>query len=74
MSQYIWICPNCRHQFQGHVFDEGTYGSGPICNTCCVELEFRHEEDVGAKAALNEPSVKKQVRAPHSASSFGLGA
>ena len=61
MSQYIWICPNCRHQFQGHVFDEGTYGSGPICNTCCVELEFLHEEDVGAKAALNEPSVKKQV-------------
>ena len=67
MSDYIWICPNCRHRFQGHVFDEGTYGTGPICNACCVELEFRRKEDVGVKPAVNEPGVKKPVRTPHPA-------
>ena len=72
MSQYIWICPNCRHQFEGHVFDEGTYGSGPICNTCCVELEFRPKEDVANKSAFKKRNSGKQVHAPHSA--LGRGA
>ena len=67
MSQYIWICPKCLHQFQGHVFDEGTYGNGPICNACCVELEFLPAVDAGAKPAKKEPTGKKQVRAPHPA-------
>ena len=71
-QDYTWICPNCRHQFHGHVFDEGTYGTGPICNACCVELEFLLEEGVGTKAAVNEPHSKKQVRAPHLA--WGRGA
>ena len=67
MSDYIWVCPNCRHRFQGHVFDEGTYGTGPICNACCVELEFRLKEDVGARPAPGEPNARKPVRAPHPA-------
>ena len=67
MSDYIWICPNCRHRFQGHVFDEGTYGTGPICNACCVELEFLPEEDAGVKTAPGEPNAEKPVRAPHPA-------
>lgn len=67
MSRYIWICPKCLHRFQGHVFDEGTYESGPICNACCVELEFRHEEDSGAKPPNKEPNASKQVRATHHA-------
>ena len=74
MSQYIWICPNCRHQFQGHVFDEGTFGSGPICNTCCVELEFLPVEDAANKSAFKERNSGKQVLTPHSTSSLGLGA
>ena len=74
MSQYIWICPNCRHRFQGHVFDEGTYGTGPICITCCVELEFLLGEDVLDESAFKKRNSGTQVRAPHSASSFGLGA
>ena len=72
MSQYIWICPTCRHQFQGHVFDEGTYGSGPICNTCCVELEFLAVEDASDEPAFKKRNSGKQVRAPDSA--LGLGA
>ena len=72
MSQYIWICPNCRHQFQGHVFDEGTYGSGPICNTCCVELEFLPGEDAADEPAFNKRKGKTEARTPHSA--LGRGA
>ena len=67
MSQYIWICPNCRHRFQGHVFDEGTYGTGPICNACCVELEFAPGEDAADEPALKERNRRKQVRATHPA-------
>ena len=72
MSQYIWICPNCRNQFQDHVFDEGTFGSGPICNTCCVELEFRPVEDVVDEPAFKKRKGKTEVRTPHSA--LGRGA
>ena len=67
MSRYIWICPSCRHRFQGHVFDEGTYGTGPICNACCVELEFVPGEDAADESALKERNRGKQVRASHSA-------
>ncbi len=67
MSQYIWICPNCRHRFQGHVFDEGTYGTGPICNACCVELEFAPGGDAADESALKERNRGKQVRATHPA-------
>ena len=74
MSQYIWICPKCRHQFQGHVFDEGTFGSGPICNTCCVELEFLAVEDAADEPAFKKRNRGKQLRTPHSTSSLGLGA
>ena len=72
MSQYIWICPKCRHQFQGHVFDEGTFGSGPICNTCCVELEFLPVEDVADEPAFKKRNSGKQLRTPHPA--LGRGA
>ena len=67
MSRYIWICPSCQHRFQGHVFDEGTYGTGPICNACCVELEFVPGEDAADESALKERNRGKQVRASHPA-------
>ena len=67
MSRYIWICPSCRHRFQGHVFDEGTYGTGPICNACCVELEFRHEENAADEPAFKEQRSEAEVRVTHSA-------
>ncbi len=63
MSRYIWICPKCLHQFQGHVFDEGTYGSGPICNACCVELEFVPGEDAADEPAFKEQRREAEVRA-----------
>ena len=67
MSRYTWICPSCLHQFQGHVFDEGTYGTGPICNACCVELEFAPGEDAADESVFKERNRGKQVRATHPA-------
>ncbi|MCY4382131.1 MAG: hypothetical protein OXE44_03150 [Nitrospinae bacterium] len=67
MSEYIWICPKCLHQFHGHVFDEGTYGNGPICNTCCVELEFLPAVDVADKSAIQERNRETEAPIPHSA-------
>lgn len=67
MSRYTWICPSCLHRFQGHVFDEGTYGTGPICNACCVELEFAPGEDAADEPALKERNRGTQVRATHPA-------
>ena len=37
-AQSVWVCPNCKRTFRGHVFGEGTSMSGPTCNTCCVPL------------------------------------
>jgi len=37
-EQTVWICPNCKRTFRGHVFGEGTSMSGPTCNACCVPL------------------------------------
>ena len=45
------------------MFDEGTYGSGPICNACCVELEFAPGEDAADEPALKEQRREAEVRA-----------
>lgn len=37
-EQTVWVCPNCKRTFRGHVFGEGTSMSGPTCNACCVSL------------------------------------
>jgi len=40
----VWQCPKCERTFREHVFGEGTYGSGPICNVCCAPLVLMREE------------------------------
>lgn len=51
----VWRCPNCGRTFRHHVFSHATPATGPMCNACCVELEWA-EVEVGAPAAAGAAS------------------
>ena len=40
----VWRCPSCRRTFRNHVFSHATPATGPMCNACCVELEWAEVE------------------------------
>ena len=56
-----------QRRFVRSVFDEGTYGNGPICNTCCVELEFLPAVDVADKSAFQARNRETEAPIPHAA-------
>ncbi len=64
MNYYDWVCPHCHRQFQGHVFEETTYGNGPVCNMCCVELELLLAEET---AECSEKTDGAATEPTHSA-------
>ncbi len=38
--QLAWRCPRCGRIYRQHVFSPSTPASGPMCNACCVALEW----------------------------------
>lgn len=60
----VWVCPNCKRTFRGHVFGEGTSMSGPTCNACCVSLvspSAQEGEEMFAMEAMEE-AMEKETR------------
>ena len=52
--EMAWRCPRCGRIFRHHVFAYTTLATGPMCNACCVELEWAEVEKRAAAGAAQK--------------------